>query len=245
VKTPEQIAAQRTAGKILGRLFAELRDFTQPGRTGLEINDWVSKKIVQAGATATYTQEAPTFPGVICISVNHALIHGVPTPEPLELGDKVSFDLTITYQGMCVDSAFTMIVGRAPDARERHLLLSTEQAFRAGVKNLKAGSQVGDIGAHVAAVLKQAKLGNVTDYVGHGIGSSMHEAPEVPNVGRAGTGPFLAAGQTICIEPMVSLGRPKTKIADDGWTVLLNTLGCHYEHTVLITETGHEILTLP
>ncbi|MCL2095157.1 type I methionyl aminopeptidase [Candidatus Saccharibacteria bacterium] len=242
-KTPEQIEAQRAGGKILAQVLADLRDFAAPGVTGLEINDFVAQKLKAAGAEPSYTLEAPTFPGVICISINNAFIHGIPTPDPLEQGDKVSFDLSICYHGMNVDSAFTMIVGRPPDARENHLIETTKAAFFAGVKGLKAGSTTGDIGYRVGQTIKRGKLGVITDFIGHGIGVSMHEKPEVPNFGRPGEGAILEVGQTICIEPMVSLGSTKTRIADDGWTVLLNTLGAHYEHTVLITEDGHEILT--
>ncbi len=243
MKTPEQIAAQRAGGKKLAQILQAVREFTAPGRTGLEINDFTHTKIKQQGAEAAYAKEAPDFPGVICISKNNAILHGVPDAEPLLVGDKVSFDLTISYQGMDVDAAFTMIVGRGPNALEKHLLISTEQAFWAGVKGLQAGQTTGDIGSRVERVLKKANLGIITDFVGHGIGATMHEAPEVPNYGRPGTGERLVAGQTICIEPMASLASPKIKIAADGWTVLLNNLGCHYEHTVLLLETGCEVLT--
>ena len=158
----------------------------------------------------------------------------------------MSFDLVIGYRGMKTDSAFTMVVDEEPRGAKKHLLHTTEQSLYAGIDAISGeGTRVGDISAGVEAVLKKAKLGIIRELVGHGVGLEMHMSPEIPNYGRRGTGPVLHAGDTIAIEPMASLGSEKIVTEDDGWTISMKdgSLGAHFEHTVLITETGVEILT--
>ena len=243
----KKITAMRAGGKIMARIFAELKDYTKAGLTGKEVSDWVEKKILEAGAQVAYYEPEVDFPGSICISVNDELIHGTPKDIPFEEGDKVSYDLVIKYQGYYVDSAFTMIIGK-PTAAQKHLLSFTESSLYEGIEQVKAGAKLGDIGAAVEKTLEKGKLGVIRNYVGHGIGKSMHMPPEVPNYGKKGQGYELKAGDTICIEPMSSLGKPDTVVVeddDDGWTVCLKdgSLGCHFEHTILVTEDGYEILT--
>ena len=242
----KKISAMRAGGKIMARIFAELKDYTKAGLTGREVSDWVEKKILEAGAQVAYYEPEVDFPGSICISVNDELIHGTPKDIPFEEGDKVSYDLVIKYQGYYVDSAFTMIIGK-PTAAQKHLLSFTESSLYEGIEQVKAGAKLGDIGAAVEKTLEKGKLGVIRNYVGHGIGKSMHMPPEVPNYGKKGQGYELKAGDTICIEPMSSLGKPDTVVVedDDGWTVCLRdgSLGCHFEHTILVTEDGYEILT--
>ncbi|MBR6961374.1 type I methionyl aminopeptidase [Candidatus Saccharibacteria bacterium] len=243
----KKITAMRAGGKIMARIFAELKDYTKAGLTGREVSDWVEKKILEAGAQVAYYEPEVDFPGSICISVNDELIHGTPKDIPFEEGDKVSYDLVIKYQGYYVDSAFTMIIGK-PTAAQKHLLSFTESSLYEGIERVKAGAKLGDIGAAVEKTLEKGKLGVIRNYVGHGIGKSMHMPPEVPNYGKKGQGYELKAGDTICIEPMSSLGKPDTVVVeddDDGWTVCLKdgSLGCHFEHTILVTEDGYEILT--
>ncbi|MBP5633592.1 type I methionyl aminopeptidase [Candidatus Saccharibacteria bacterium] len=243
----KKITAMRAGGKIMARIFAELKDYTKAGLTGKEVSDWVEKKILEAGAQVAYYEPEVDFPGSICISVNDELIHGTPKDIPFEEGDKVSYDLVIKYQGYYVDSAFTMIIGK-PTAAQKHLLSFTESSLYEGIEQVKAGAKLGDIGAAVEKTLEKGKLGVIRNYVGHGIGKSMHMPPEVPNYGKKGQGYELKAGDTICIESMSSLGKPDTIVVeddDDGWTVCLKdgSLGCHFEHTILVTEDGYEILT--
>ncbi|MBR5419319.1 type I methionyl aminopeptidase [Candidatus Saccharibacteria bacterium] len=243
----KKISAMRAGGKIMAQIFAELKEYTKAGMTGKEISKWVEKKILDAGAGVAYYEPEVNFPGSICISVNDELIHGTPKDIPFEEGDKISYDLVIKYQGYYVDSAFTMIIGK-PTAAQKHLLSFTESSLYEGIAQVKAGAKLGDIGAAVEKTLEKGKLGVIRNYVGHGIGKKMHMEPEVPNYGRKGTGYELKAGDTICIEPMSSLGKPDTVIVeddDDGWTVCLRdgSLGCHFEHTILVTEDGYEILT--
>jgi methionyl aminopeptidase len=236
----------REGGAILARILKELREYTKPGLNELEINDLVAEKIKKYGAKASYLEEEVKFPGVVCISVNQELVHSPPVDYVLEEGDKVSYDLTIKYKGMHTDSAFTMIVGRELKGAEKQLLTVTEKSLYAGVEAVKPGARIGDISAAVEAVLSTGRLGIVREYVGHGIGVRMHMLPNVPNYGTRGTGEMLKVGDTICIEPMASLGKEKTFVDDDGWTVSMKdgSLCAHFEHTVLVTDDGYEILTL-
>ena len=243
----QKISAMRAGGKIMARIFDELRTYTTAGKTGKEIDAWVAKKIVDYGAKIAYYEPEVDFPGSICISVNDELIHGTPKDIELEDGDKVSYDLVIKYQGYYVDAAFTMIVGGKPSAAQKHLLSFTESALYEGIEQVRPGAKLGDIGYAVERQLEKGKLGVIRNYVGHFIGNKMHLEPEVPNYGKKGHGYELKVGDTLCIEPMSSLGKPDTVVVedDDGWTVCLKdgSLGCHFEHTILVTEDGYEILT--
>lgn len=246
----EKIQAMREGGKILGNLLKDLKDYVQPGMTGKEIDAWVRAEIVRRGAGVAYDMiKEEDFPGAICISVNDTLVHGAPNDEPLEKGDKVSFDLDIFYKGYFTDSAFTMIVGgmRAGSPAVREMIKTTEKAFWAGANEVRAGVRLGDIGYAVEKVLRRGKLGVIENYVGHGIGKEMHERPDVPNYGVRGHGYKLQAGDTICIEPMSCLGKPANYTdTATGWDVKMKygSIGAHYEHTILVTEDGCEILTL-
>lgn len=246
-KTTEQIQAMREGGKILATVLRDLRAHVRVGMTGLDIDAWVAAEITRHGATATYKEPVPNFPGVICISVNDAIVHGIPTDYALEKGDIVGFDLVITYKGMKTDSAFTMVIGEDPTGAVKHLLNATERSLYAGIDAIKgAGTHTGDIGAAVEKVLDDAKLGIIRDLVGHGVGQEMHMGPDVPNYGRRGTGTLLQPGDTIAIEPMATLGGEKVYTdPDDQWTILTRdgSLAAHFEHTVLITNDGVEILT--
>lgn len=242
----KKIEAMRAGGKIMAQIFQELREYTQPGMTGKEVDKWVERKILSYGAGIAYYEPEVNFPGSICISVNNELIHGIPKDIPFEEGDKISYDLVIKYQGYYVDSAITMILGK-PTAAQKHLLSYTESSLYEGIEQVKPGAKLGDIGFAVEKTLKKGKLGVIRDYVGHGIGEKMHMPPEVPNYGKKRQGLVLQPGDTICIEPMSSLGKPDTVVVedDDGWTVCLKdgSIGCHCEHTVLVTEDGYEIIT--
>lgn len=245
-KTPQQLADMRECGRILATIYDELRQQVVPGMSELDVNEFVAGRIKDFGAEATYLTDEVKFPGVICVSTNEQLVHSLPTEYIFERGDVVSFDLVISYRGMKTDSAFTMVVGEEPKGVKKHLLSATEQSLYAGIDAIQGdGTRVGDISAAIEAVLRKAKLGIIRELVGHGVGLEMHMPPEVPNWGRRGTGPVLRAGDTIAIEPMASLGGEKIFTEDDGWTISMKdgSLGAHFEHTVLITETGAEILT--
>lgn len=246
-KTVEQIQAMREGGKILATILDGVKNHVQVGMTGLDVDAWVAAEITRLGATATYKEPVPNFPAVICISINEAVVHGVPTDYAFEKGDIVGFDLVITYKGMKTDSAFTMVVGEKPTGAVKHLLSATERSLYAGIDAIKgAGTYTGDIGAAVEKVLGEAKLGIIRELVGHGVGLEMHMPPDVPNYRLFGKGTLLQPGDTIAIEPMATLGGEKVYTdPDDGWTILTRdgSLAAHFEHTVLITEDGVEILT--
>lgn len=246
-KLQEKIAAMREGGKILGNLLKDLKNYVQPGMTGKEIDAWVRQEIVARGAKVAYDMLDEKFPGAICISINDELVHGAPKDEPLQKGDKVSFDLDIYYKGYFTDSAFTMLVGNEGSPAIKKMISVTESAMWEGIEQVKPGTRIGTIGAAVENVLRKGHLGVIENYVGHGIDEKMHSAPEVPNYGKKGHGYQLVEGDTICIEPMSCLGKPANYCdKDDNWTVKMKdgSIGCHCEHTVLVTKDGYEVLTL-
>lgn len=246
-KTPAQIQAMREGGKILATIFEGIKKLTKAGMTELDVDAWVEKEITRLGATPTYKEPVPDFPNVICISTNEEIVHSIPTDYVFEAGDVVSFDLVISYRGMKTDSAFTMIIDEKPSGAKKHLVNLTERSLYAGIDAIKGrGTYTGDIGAAIEKVLSDGKLGIIRDLVGHGIGSEMHMTPDVPNYGRKGSGVLLRPGDTIAIEPMATLGGEKILTdKNDGWTIYTKdeSLAAHFEHTVLITEDGAEILT--
>lgn len=247
LKTPQQIEAMRQGGRLLAGILADLKNRVVPGMSELDANAWVEREIKSLGAIATYKTSEVKFPAVICVSTNEAVVHGVPTDYVFEKGDIASFDLVIEYQGMKTDAAFSMVVGEEPRGAKKHLLSLTERSLYAGIDAIKgAGTTTGDIGEAVEAVLSKGKLGIIRELVGHGIGLEMHMPPEIPNWGKKGGGILLKPGDTIAIEPMATLGGEKIVTdSDDNWTILTRdgSLSAHFEHTVLITEDGAEVLT--
>ncbi|HSW90490.1 MAG TPA: type I methionyl aminopeptidase [Candidatus Saccharimonadales bacterium] len=245
LKTPEQIDAMRQGGAILARIFDDIRAYVKPGITEKDVDTFVAGKITEYGATATYKTSEVNFPGVICISTNDEIVHGVPTDYTFRSGDIASFDLVITYKQMKTDAAFTMVVGEEVVGAIKHLINATDRSLYAGIDAVKGPVYTGDIGAAVEQVLNKAKLGIIRDLVGHGVGLKMHMPPDVPNYGRKGTGVLLNPGETIAIEPMATLGGEKIVTLDDDWTIATRdgSLAAHFEHTILITQDGAEILT--
>ena len=234
-KTPEQIEAMRAGGHILAQIFTDIRGYAHAGMTEKEVDAFVAQRISEYGAEATYKTPEVNFPASICISTNDEIVHGVPTDYAFQAGDVVSFDLVITYRGMKTDSAFTMVVDEEPSGAVKHLLTYTERSLYAGIEAITGPVHTGTIGAAVEKVLRKGKLGIITDLVGHGVGL------------EAGRGVLLQPGDTIAIEPMATLGSPRIYTdRSDGWTILARdgSLAAHFEHTVLITETGAEILTI-
>lgn len=244
-KTSDEIEAMRKGGKILASILTDLKKKVVVGMSELEADEWVEKEIKSRGAVATYKTPEVNFPYAICVSTNDQIVHGFPTSYKFEKGDVVSFDLVITYNDMKVDSAFTMVVGEDPKGAKKHLLNTTERSLYAGIDAIKGPVRTGDIGAAVEKVLSEGKLGIIRDLVGHGIGQRMQQPPEVPNYGMKGSGVLLVPGDTVAIEPMATLGGEAIVTEDDGWTIGTRdgSLAAHFEHTVLITETGAEILT--
>lgn len=244
-KTPEQIEAMRAGGKILATIFNDLRKYVKSGMNEIDVDKWVDKEIKKHGAIATYRTNEVNFPGVICMSVNDEIVHSPPADYVFEKGDVVKFDLVITYKGMKLDSAFTMVIDEEPKGVKKHLISTTERSLYAGIDAIKGPVHTGDISSAIQEVLVKGRLGIIRELVGHGIGQKMQQPPEMPNYGSKGSGPLLVPGDTIAIEPMAALGGEAIKTEPDGWTISMRdgSLSAHFEHTVLITDDGAEILT--
>lgn len=244
-KTPSEIEAMRQGGRILASILGKLSKATVPGVSTKELANIAAKEIKAAGAQPTFLNHQD-FPDVLCVSINQELVHGIPSSKRIvKDSDLVSLDLGVTYKGLIVDSATSVYVGN-PSADIKRLLEGTQRALMAGIDAIKGdGTRVGDISSAIQKVLDSYKLGIIRDLVGHGVGDQIHEDPNIPNYGVAGGGAMLPAGVTIAIEPMATLGDYEVETAKDGWTVLTadGSLSAHFEHTVLITEDGAEILT--
>lgn len=245
VKTTAEIKAMRESGRLLAMVLATLKEALQPGMTTKDLAEIAKRELRGTGGTPTFLGQYG-FPDVICISLNDEIVHGIPSSKRIiKAGDIVSMDFGVTYDGMITDSAVSAVAGGAGNERVDKLLRTTEASLFAGVDVLKDGVRVGDIGNAVQHVLEKAGYGIVRDMVGHGVGHELHEEPNIPNYGRKGTGMKLSAGMTVALEPMATLGDFRVYIDIDGWTVRSNdrSLSAHFEHTVLITEKGSEILT--
>jgi len=235
----------RESGRMLATVLQSMRHKAAAGMTTKQLSDMAARELRALGGEPTI-QGYQGFPEAMCVSINDEVVHGIPRADRIIAeGDLVSLDFCNTYHGMITDSALSVIIGTPKQANHKRLLQQTEVALYAGIDTLHDQVRAGDIGAAVEAALKQAKLGIVRDLVGHGVGHQMHEDPNIPNYGRANSGPWLEAGMTIAIEPMATLGTDRVVIAEDGWTILTadHSWAAHFEHTVLITEDGFEILT--
>jgi methionyl aminopeptidase len=245
VKTPEEIENIRVSGGMLAATLQAIDREVAAGMSGKDVSEIAKRELKALGGKASFLGYGG-FPDVICISVNDEIVHGIPKDTPFKEGDLVSFDFGVTYKGMITDSAFSRFIGVAPSKDAERLLKTTERSMYAGIETLKDGVRVGDIAAAIERVLKREKLGIIRELVGHGVGHEVHEDPNIPNYGVAGTGPKLSAGMTIAIEPMATLGTQHITVDDDGWTIRTqdNSLAAHFEHTILITNDGYEILTV-
>lgn len=245
VKTAVEIQAMRESGRMLATVLDVLRGKVEPGMTTKELADYAATELRGLGGKPAFLGYQG-FPDVICISVNNEVVHGIPaTHKKIVEGDIVSLDFGVVYNGMITDSAISVIAGKSKHQRHVELVRDTQASMLEGIAVLKDRVRTGDIGAAVQKVLDKGKYGIVQDLVGHGVGHHLHEDPNIPNYGRANTGPWLSAGMTIAIEPMATVGTHNVTIAPDGWTILTmdGSWAAHFEHTVLITEEGSEILT--
>lgn len=243
VKTSAEIESMKTSGVMLATVLGLMRANTKAGATPKDMAILAAKELKALGGDPAFLNYQG-FPAVICVSVNEEVVHGIPNERQYQEGDIVSYDFGVNYQGMITDSAITVPVGEI-EPETKKLVETTKDSMHAGINQLKDGCKVGDIGAAVEKVLDNNKLGIVRDLVGHGVGHKLHEDPNIPNYGTKNTGPVLSAGMTIAIEPMATLGSDGVVIDHDGWTVVTadNSISAHFEHTVLITETGFQILT--
>ena len=235
----------RGAGRIVSETLARLRDAIRPGITTAELDAVAEQSISAAGASPSF-KGYRGFPASICTSPNDMIVHGIPDETTLHAGDIISLDVGAFYRGFHADSAWTFPVGDVAEEASQ-LLKVTEEALSAAIAECHPGNRVGDIGYAVEQVAHAAGVSVVREYVGHGVGRSLHEEPQVPNYGPPGRREPLAPGMTLAIEPMLNLGGPETRVLDDGWGVVTadGSLSAHFEHTVAVTADGHEILTKP
>ncbi len=245
IKSPREIEAMRLAGKITAAARAFAGEMVKPGVTTQEIDKAVRQFIKQQGAVPSFLGYNG-FPGSCCISVNDEVIHGIPGKRVLKEGDIVSIDVGAYIGGYHGDCAATFACGEISDEAKR-LIEVTEQSFYEGLRYAKEGCRVSDISAAVQRYVEKEGFSIVREYVGHGIGRNLHEAPEVPNYGEPGRGPRLLRGMTLAVEPMVNAGTAAIQNMSDGWTVKTKDgkYSAHYENTILITEGDPELLTDP
>ena len=247
IKRPAEVDTMGAAGAILVDILEVLRAEIRPGVTTADLDRIAARMIADAGAVPSFLGYGsnPPFPGVICASINDEVVHGIPSSRRrLADGDVVSIDIGCIVDGWHADCARTWTVGRAP--REAlDLVDATRRGMEAGIAAARAGNRLGDIGSAIESVAHERGYGIVRPFVGHGIGRAMHEDPQVPNYGRAGTGMAIEAGMCFAIEPMFTLGGDEVYVADDGWTVRTvdGSLAAHFENSIAVTESGPEVLT--
>ena len=243
IKTKKEINLLKKAGEIVALTHEYLKPFIKEGVTTKYLDELAYDFIVGKGATPSFKNYGG-FPGSICTSINEVVVHGIPSDEILKNGDIISIDIGANYKGYHGDSAWTYPVGIIDDSK-KYLLEHTEKSLFKGLSAIKEGAYVGDIGFEIAAYAKEHKLGVVRELVGHGVGSSLHEEPDVPNYGSKNSGPILKEGMVIAVEPMLNLGSREIFMLDDDWTIITadEKPSAHYEHTVLVTKNGYEILT--
>jgi methionyl aminopeptidase len=243
-RSQSEIEKLRRVNQLVARILAELRQVVVPGITTTDIDELAERRVREAGAEPAF-KGYHGYPATVCASVNEQVVHGIPSTRPLVAGDIVSIDMGAKLDGFFGDCAVTVPVGTVtPQATE--LLRITEEALFRGIDCVRPGARVSDIGAAVQQHVEAQGFSVVREFVGHGIGTSLHEEPQVANYGPAGHGPRLSEGMVIAIEPMVNAGKPAVKVLSDGWTAVTRdkSLSAHFEHTVVVTREGREILTL-
>jgi len=248
IKSPQEIAALREAGRINARALEAVRQLIHPGVTTAELDAAAEEVIRKHGAIPTFmgVPGSYPYPASICASINEQLVHGIPGKRKLQEGDIISIDCGSTFEGFVGDSAFTMGVGKISSLAQR-LIQVTEQALEIGIRQLRAGNRVGDVSAAIQAHVEAAGFYVTREYTGHGVGRQMWEGPQVPNYGIPGRGMVLRQGMCIALEPMVLVGTSQTRVLSDQWAVVSadGSLTAHWEHSVAITDGDPLILTLP
>ena len=243
IKTPEQIELMRIAGSIVGDTHNYLKKYIKPGVTTKELDELAEKYIRSRDAYPSF-KNYDGFPAAICTSVNDKVVHGIPNGYKLKDGDIISIDIGACYKGYHGDSAWTYAVGNI-SSEKAYLMRHTEESLFEGLSKIKDGVRVGEIGNAIETYARKYNLGVVKELVGHGVGTDVHEEPDVPNYGRKDRGPVLKAGMVIAVEPMLNLGTSRVYLLEDDWTVITADVkpSAHFEHTVLVTSDGYEILT--
>lgn len=243
LRSPEELVKLRAANQLVASILAELRRMAVPGATTAEMDAEAERLVRAAGAEPAF-KGYRGFPGTICASVNQEVVHGFPSDRPLVEGDILSVDMGVKLAGYYGDSAVTVAVGRIAPAAQK-LLDVTEASLYAGIDAIRVGGRVSDIGHAIQQHVEAHGYSVVREFVGHGIGTKLHEEPQVPNYGPPGRGPRLAEGMVLAIEPMVNQGRAAVRVLADGWTAVTvdGMLSAHFEHTVAVGPEGAEVLT--
>lgn len=250
IKTEQEIKAMRVAGKRHAEILEKLAQIVRPGVSTAQLDEVAEKMIREYGDTPAFLGYKPDgaklpFPASLCVSINDEVVHGIPAKDRiLKEGDIVSLDLGLKHDGVFTDSAITVPVGKISHELNE-LLMVTKEALRVGIEAAKTGNTTGDIGHAIESFINK-RYGIVEGFSGHGVGRKIHEDPYVPNYGKPGTGEVLRPGMTIAIEPMLNLGKKQVEMLDDGYTIVTKdgTPSAHFEHTILITENGPEVLTV-
>ena len=243
IKSEREISLMKKAGNIVYRTHKYLEPYIKPGITTKELDKLAYDFIISQDATPSFLNYQG-FPASICTSINDEVVHGIPGNRKLKNGDIIGIDIGACYQGYHGDSAWSYAVGSV--SREKaYLLEHTEKALYEGLKQVKPGNRIGDISNAIETYANSHNLGVVKELVGHGIGNHVHEKPDVPNFGKKGTGPILKEGMTIAIEPMLNLGTREIYLLEDDWTIIKQDglPSAHFEHTVVVTKDGYQILT--
>ena len=243
VKNEEELNNLRIAGKIVGDTHNYLKPFIKPGITTKELDKLAYDFIIKNNAVPSFLNYGG-YPASICTSINEEVVHGIPSNRKLKNGDIISIDIGACYNGYHGDSAWTYKVGTV-SIEKAYLMEHTEKSLYEGLNIIKPGMRIGDIGYAIEQYAKKHKLGVVKELVGHGVGKNLHERPDVPNYGKPNTGELLKEGMVIAVEPMLNLGTATVYILDDDWTIITgdDKPSAHFEHTIIVTKEGYEILT--
>jgi methionyl aminopeptidase len=242
-KSPAEIEKMRAANQLVAQVLEALAAMVAPGVSTADLDAAAERSVRAAGAEPAF-KGYRGYPATLCASVNQQVVHGIPNRTPLKAGDIVSLDMGVKLNGYYGDSAVTVAVGPVQDDVAK-LLRVTEEALEKGIAQVKVGGRVSDIGHAIQAHVEANGFSVVREFVGHGIGASLHEEPQIANYGEPGRGPRLAEGMTLAIEPMVNMGKPAVKVLADGWTAVTKdgSLSAHFEHTVAVTKDGPLVLT--
>jgi methionyl aminopeptidase len=242
-KSPTELERMRAANALVADVLAELARIVAPGVTTLDL-DGVAEKMVRAAGAEPAFKGYRGYPCTLCASVNEQVVHGIPSTRALVEGDIISLDMGVKLNGFYGDSAVTVPVGRVSEEAAK-LLRVTRESLEKGIEQVRLGGRISDIGHAIQQHVEAHGLSVVREFVGHGIGSALHEEPQIANYGEPGRGPRLAEGMTLAIEPMVNVGRPAVKVLGDGWTAVTKdgSLSAHFEHTVAVTKSGPLVLT--
>ncbi len=243
-KSEAEIEMMRKSSQIVARILSELKQMIRPGLETRELDLYAERRARELGAIPAF-KGYRGYPASLCVSINEEIVHGIPSSRRLKEGDIVSLDFGVVYEGFYGDAALTVPVGKVSEQALR-LIEVAEKAFFSGLNELKAGNRLSDVSAAIQKEVEAAGFSVIRAFVGHGIGRSLHEEPQVPNFGLPGHGPKLKEGLTLAIEPMIAAGHWEVEILEDGWTAVTRdrSLSAHYEHTVALTDRGVEILTL-